>query len=499
MIKKNKQVSFNNSSLIIWGMSMALVLSLASRPVSAESLFEPYQATAVGSYGEAVAIGDINGDGRNDVVMTTSYSSLGDGYKLFIFLQDIDGNLQDPQVLPLAADYTNRPLSVDIGDMNNDGRQDVVVGNDNVNLQIFLQNTSGELDPPQLYPTTRSMKIQIGDLNGDQKQDIAGIDWGGADVAVALQNESGLLDPALFYPAPHAGYDDLEIGDVNDDGLLDLVVMSGQTYSMDNLAILTQDGMGGFNPVSSYDFGNVSTHGVTVGDLNGDGRNDVAVTYGGNRPNSFVGIFFQDDTGSLGAAIHYPSYDIPEPIQAADVNGDDRDDLVVLHGGWSRMGVYRQLADGSLAAEELIPIPYASHYNPHGLAVGDINGDSAPDVVIADYNNGLVVLYHSTPNLPPVADAGSDQTVVQKTAVILDGSGSSDPDGLLVGYSWQQVAGIPVTLTPGASPAIVSFVAPTFKGAEEEMLVFQLTVTDDNGESASDSQVVTVARNSNKR
>lgn len=497
MTKKNKQAGFNSSSLIVGVMFVVLILSLVSRPVAAENLFAPYKAIAVGSRAEAVAIGDVNNDGRNDVVMTTWHSSSENDYSLFVFLQNSDGSLQVPQILPLASGYTSRASSVDVGDMNNDGLQDVVVGNHDTNLQIFLQNSSGGLDQPLLYPTTRSTKIRIGDLNGDQKQDLAGIDWGGADVAVKLQNESGSLDPELFYSAPHAGYDDLEIGDVNDDGLLDVVVMSGQGL-IDNLAILTQDGMGGFNPVSSYDLGgNELTHGVTVGDLNGDGRNDVAVTFGGNRPSSSVGVFLQDDTGGLKTAIHYPSYDCPEPIQAADVNGDGRDDLVVLHGGWIRMGVYLQQADGSLAEEQLFPIPNASHYNPHGLAVGDINGDSAPDVVIADYNSGLVILYHSTPNLPPVADAGSDQAVVQKSVVFLDGSGSSDPDGVVVSYSWRQIAGIPVTLTAEANPAVVSFVAPTFKGAQAE-LVFQLTVTDDHGRSAIDSQVVTIARKPGK-
>jgi hypothetical protein len=95
--------------------------------------------------------------------------------------------------------------------------------------------------------------------------------------------------------------------------------------------------------------------------------------------------------------MRYPSYDIPEPVRVADVNGDGRLDVVVAHGGWNALGAYLQQPDGTLAPEELYPISYASHYNSHGIAVGDINGDGANDVVIADYNNGLVILY----GIPP--------------------------------------------------------------------------------------------------
>jgi hypothetical protein len=136
------------------------------------------------------------------------------------------------------------------------------------------------------------------------------------------------------------------------------------------------------------------THGVAVGDVNGDSLQDVVVTYGGNSPSSKIGVFLQNRTRTLQPAITYDSYDIPEPVAIADVNNDGRQDVILAHGGWVALGVYLQGRNGSLLPEELYPLPYATHYNPQGLAVGDINDDGLNDVVIADYNNGLVVLYN---------------------------------------------------------------------------------------------------------
>ena len=79
--------------------------------------------------------------------------------------------------------------------------------------------------------------------------------------------------------------------------------------------------------------------------------------------------------------------------------------------------MFRQTATGTLATEELYPVPYASHYNPHGLAVGDVNGDGASDVVMADSNSGLVVLYNTTeiPPEPGEADLGVELSPAAKS------------------------------------------------------------------------------------
>jgi predicted acyl esterase len=115
------------------------------------------------------------------------------------------------------------------------------------------------------------------------------------------------------------------------------------------------------------------------------------------------------------------------------------------------------------------------------LRVRDAQGQrSAPDSVVVTVKDRLA----------PTADAGADQEVEEGTAVALDGSGSADADGEIVGYAWQQIAGPAVTLS-NANAAQPAFTAPDVAGDAE--LEFELTVTDDDGLTGSDRVIVTVA------
>ena len=387
-------------------LGAALVLTIpAARSLAAGSLFQAYQAVAVPSEPDAVAIGDVTGDGRADVVYTTGYSfDASVDFRLWVMAQGPDGSLAAPVSYATAGTYPDRPGSVVIGDLTGDGRQDVVVGLSGMGIQVFPQLPDGTLGAPTLTPTPDSLRVGLGHLDGNDSLDVAGIGWGSDTVTVFPNDGSGALGSGTAYAAQHDGYDDLEVADVTGDGLDDLVVMSGQGW-VPNVSLVAQVAGGGFAPPVEYQVGNnILTQGIGVGDVTGDGRNDVVASYGGNKPASNIAVFAQDASGALAAPVSYTSYDIPEPVSVADVNRDGRADVVVVHGGWNAAGVYLGQTDGTLGAETLYGLPYASHYNPQGMAVGDITGDGWPDVVVGDYNNGIVILRGSSvPQEPPSA------------------------------------------------------------------------------------------------
>jgi hypothetical protein len=376
---------------------------------AAGTLFQPYQAFTVGSWPEVVAIGDVTGDGRADVVMTTgSYFDPANDNRVWVFAQSGAGTLAPPVSYPTGSTAT--PQSIAVGDITGDGRKDVVVGLDGVGVQVYPQLATGVLGAPAVTPTADGRIVRLGNLNGDGRLDVAAVGWGTNTVSVLLNNGAGGLQAPVSYPAQHAGYDDLEVGDVTGDARDDLVVMSGQTYAVPNLSVVPQLAGGGFGPAAEYRVApNTNSNGVGIGDLTGEGRKDVVLSFGGNRPSSNLAVFPQTSSGTLGAPVVSPSYDIPEPVEVADVDRDERADVVTLHGGWNRAGVYLQQPAGGLGSEDLYEIPYASHYGAEGLAVGDFSGDGAQDLAIADYNHGLVVLYGTAP--PPMADMSVDVTV----------------------------------------------------------------------------------------
>ncbi|PYQ19176.1 MAG: hypothetical protein DMF79_13250, partial [Acidobacteria bacterium] len=294
-----------------------------TQSISPSGLFQPYVALATpGSVPAAVAIGDLNGDGRNDVALVAPLT-------LLVFLQTPSGALV--RSVNQVVGYSR---SVALGDLNGDGRLDVVVGNAG-SIGVLLQSQSGTLLPMVEYPTPHasSYVVKTGDFNGDGLTDVVAIAWGNSDVAVYLQNATHALDPPVPYQVDHAGYADaVEVGDINGDGRDDIVVMAGQYYA--NLGILLQNPDGSLGPVVYYGLGgNRLPLGVAVGDVNGDSRRDVAVTYEGQFGGAGLGVFTQNSGGTLNALLDFPcTAESPcsggvEAVVVADVDGDGREDV----------------------------------------------------------------------------------------------------------------------------------------------------------------------------
>ena len=363
--------------------------------------FHPYNAYDVSSWPEAVAIGDLTGDGLPDVLMSTSYYfDAAADFHLWLFAQQADGTLGAPTSIATGAAYGD-DMGLETADLDGDGDLDVALATTN-GVEIYAQ-AGGGIAYSRTVPVPGASQVEAGDLTGDGRADL--VVRSSTGVRAFFQIDGDFLPYALV---TDQGVTEIEVADVTGDGVADVVGVSGATVSVFRNGAPTA----GFSPAETYPTGGTDPwaygNGIAVGDVTGDGRADVGVTMGGNTPNGKVAVLAQQVDGTLAAPLVYGSYDIPETVEAADVNGDGLADLVVLHGGWNRVGVYLQQDDGTLSGENLYPIPYASHYNVDGLAVGDVTGDGLADLAIADYNQGLVLLRGAGPG----ADVTAPDTAI---------------------------------------------------------------------------------------
>ena len=176
---------------------------------------------------------------------------------------------------------------------------------------------------------------------------------------------------------------------------------------------------------------------------------------------------------------------LPRTIVSLNASGSvDPDDGIASYS-WVQIQGPRIAVHGAKAAEASLA---ASH--PGHLGVSLIF-----QVQVTDHF-GLTTRDQCTVNvirthLPPVASAGSGQSVAALSSVTLDGSGSSDPSGSPVSYRWKQIRGVPVTLSDPTAQSPV-FTAPSVSGAQSRDLLFMLTATGPTGLSATAKCTVTV-------
>jgi hypothetical protein len=394
------------AAAVVIGLAVALPL-IPSQTRAAAPLFGPYRVIPTDGQASAVAIADVTADGRPDVLVTVGSAPNPDNaYRLLVFAAAADGTLADPVRYPI---FGPAPVSLDVGDLDGDGLADVVLAVNREGIQVYPGRADGTLGDPSFTDSFDSRNVRLIALAPTGRRAVVGLGFGTDTVTIFEPAAGGppatALTATATYSVQHGGFEDLEVADVTGDGLDDIVVMSGQLYAKPNVSVLAQQTDGTFAAPVEYRFATQSlASGLGVGDVTDDSRIDVAVSHGGNRPTAAIALFAQNPYGTLTTPTDIASYDIPEPIEIGDLDLDNRPELVTLHGGWERAGVYRSMVGGLDWTEELYPIPYASHYEPDGLAIGDVTGDGRPDLAIADYNHGLVIL-PSVPSPVPTPTA----------------------------------------------------------------------------------------------
>ncbi len=405
-----------------------------------------------------IETGDFNGDGLTDVVITKMiYPFRQFSVDTEILLNDGQGGLVNGTEAMLAGDqaWTMFGQEIEVADFNGDGVDDIFVadqgfiGRDgnlpgNLNLLLLSDGSGGMVNAtaqalPLFYDVSTS--ATSGDVDGDGDIDLfVGNTWGNNKIPpyLLLNDGNGNFDysndrlPADVLDVDLRQYTDTELVDMDGDGDLDLVMGAGAQYQNPNL-ILMNDGSGSFKTKVTLPDKPFSNYGIVqdlaVGDLNGDGLNDLVINYTDpSRQGNATQIVLQTSTGTFVDATqtHWPSFveSGPPAAKVTLVDLDDDGDLdIALEMENTGIRYYSNNGTGAFTPRQL------DLDGGDKFVIADINGDRSPDIVstIERSNKSAEYQIQLNEHWPSVIEGEDGGTTI--TITDQDGSRVTGGDG----------------------------------------------------------------------
>lgn len=336
-----------------------------------------------------VATGDLNRDGRPDIVVGSE-----DNDTVSVLYGKKHG-FKAP--LDLAApDY---PFGVAIADLNGDHRPDIVAAGYHSNsVDVILAKRQGGFRAyvPHMVGG-RPFEVVVADLNHDGKPDLVTPNYADGNVSVLLGNRHGDFGAQHTYTAGTTGPVAVVARDFNSDGKVDLAVLDQNDPMGAKVALLPGDGHGAFGSEDFFNLGDeVDPYGMAAGQFTQDHHPDLVVTTCRSGPGAVL-LLPGKKVGFKVTARSYPDSNGTCAYEPAvgDLNGDGRPDLVTTLDSSQNAGAASVLygrPKGGLSDSHTYPA--AEGDSAYSAAIADFNGDKRPDLAVPDYGNPRVaVLY----------------------------------------------------------------------------------------------------------
>lgn len=369
---------------MIFRMAGAIALSCVCGVAFAYHGFDPVTAlapTAVGA--ESIAVGDVTGDGLDDVVALGEGSNAYYRGKLVVYAQLAAGGFSAPAI-HAYSEGPGAPFKLALADLDADGALDVVVSHEfgGWGRLALLRNEGGYFALAGTAQAERSEALLFMDVDEDGHLDIV------ADSAFTFDEiqvfhgdgSGGIRDQAVYPVAAWAH--SFRLADIDNDGKRDLVY----TTLEDGLFVQRhQDGGFGSQPSRLPSPGeSFSGQYFSVGDFNSDGRTDIATsTWESNR--YAMRVYPQEYNGSYRRSHLIESDSIAHPLLAHDMDGDGRTDLVMVRHD-NTIDVFLNRPGGFLPRAS-----FMSGSSPHAVAMGDLNNDGLADIAMAQGSVSLLL------------------------------------------------------------------------------------------------------------
>jgi hypothetical protein len=366
--------------------------------------WEPWDPTAPT---QAMALGDLDGDGDLDLVLTNYLDSY-----VAVLRNNGDGTFTGPE-LHFVGDSPGR---IAVVDLDGDGDLDIVTVVVDTSgsfmfprlAKLFNDGTGGfGLAVKSALPFTPSGILAARDLDGDGQADIV-VGQNSVPPTLRVLLSSG---PVTNCPIDY-GATNLAFADLDGDGQTDLAVSVGYSSQLD---VLLGGGAGAFAPALHFPAG-AEPSDICAGDFDSNGHVDLALT---NLVGGTISVFWNSGTASFPLAPVYPVAGSVRQLISSDVDGDGDRDLVAWIEDFG-VEILLNAGDGTFSAGASVPM--GSGY-PRG-AVGDLNGDHFVDLVSMIGSSMLVNLNSGTGSFGPAVSYATNAS----TIVLGDVDGDGDLD-----------------------------------------------------------------------
>lgn len=336
----------------------------------------------IGGRPAAMAAGDLNGDGAQDVVATTVGSRFPEfPPAISILFGGHDGTFEAQRQIEVG----DIPTAVEISDLNGDGANDIVFGDRNRDdITVLLGRGDGTFGTERRFRVGNNpWSIAIGDFDSDNTDDIVTANLGNHNVSVLFGIGDGTFEAARNIWTGYSGSGgapaSVKIADLNGDGANDIVTANSGSNDVSSIRNYSGD----FSAEFSFRVGDTPVC-VAVADLNHDSIMDLATANSGSND---VSVLIGLGHGVFNSEMRVEVGDKPTYVEIADINRDGDSDIVTINSRSHNVSLLLGNGDGTFEVERR----FETGYYPVSAAITDLNGDEALDLAIAnsEISNGL--------------------------------------------------------------------------------------------------------------